>query len=162
MASISALIHTFNDERQLGRTLETLRPCDEIVVVDHASNDQTARVARQYGAKIIPAVAGVQDGAYATDCKHDWVLSLLPTETLSETLEASLFEWKTSESSEDVTGYALGIRRDGKASTPELRLVNRTKMNWRGITPEMCGDPPLLQGDVLQFEDADEPSTTPK
>ncbi|MCU1287100.1 MAG: hypothetical protein JWO13_3450 [Acidobacteriales bacterium] len=157
MASISALIHTFNDERQLGRTLETLRPCDEILIVDHASNDQTARVARQYGAKVIRAVAGVQNGAYATDCKHDWVLCLLPIESLTEALEASLFEWKSARS-DDVAGFALGIRRNGETSSPELRLVNRSKMNWQGITPEMCGEPPTLQGDVLQFDDAEEPA----
>jgi glycosyltransferase involved in cell wall biosynthesis len=162
MASISALIHTFNDERQLGRTLETLHPCDEIVIVDHASNDQIARVARQYGAKVIPAVAGVHEGAYATDCKYDWVLCLLPTETVTEALEASLFEWKSSNIAEDVPGYALGIRRNGEAASPELRLVNRTKINWQGIIPEVFGEPPLLQGDLLQFDDANESSPASK
>jgi glycosyltransferase involved in cell wall biosynthesis len=157
MSSISALIHTYNDERRLGRTLETLHPCDEIVIVDHASSDNTAKVAREYGAKVIPAVSGVQDGAYATDCKHDWVLCLLPTETLTEVLEASLFEWKSnSNSSEDNAGYAVRIRaanQNGQASTSELRLVNRKKLNWQGVMPEMIPDLPVLQGDLLRFED---------
>jgi glycosyltransferase involved in cell wall biosynthesis len=160
MPSISALIHTFNDERRLGRTLETLHPCDEIVIVDHASSDGTLKVAREYGAKVVPAVSGVQDGAYATDCKHDWVLCLLPTETLTEVLEASLFEWKSSSnSSDEAPGYALQIRpanQNGQALTSELRLVNRKKLNWQGMMPEMIPDLPVLHGHLLQFEDSED------
>jgi glycosyltransferase involved in cell wall biosynthesis len=160
MSSISALIHTFNDERRLGRTLETLHPCDEIVIVDHASSDNTSKVAREYGAKVIPAVSGVQDGAYATDCKHDWVLCLLPTETLTEVLEASLFEWKSnSNSSEEAPGYAVRIRpanQNGLPLTSELRLVNRKKLNWLGMIPELIPDLPVLHGDLLRFESSED------
>src|SRR5688572_10865315 len=91
---VSALIHSLNDERTLGRTLEVLRACEDIVVVDHGSTDNTIHVARQYGARVIPGVAGVDRGAYAVDCLNDWVLCLLPTETINEGLEAALFEWK--------------------------------------------------------------------
>lgn len=94
MPSISALIHTCNDEHSIGRTLETLRPCDEVLVIDHASSDGTVKTAQQYGATVIAAVAGVEDGAYAVHCSNDWVLCLQPNESLSETLESALFEWK--------------------------------------------------------------------
>ena len=127
----------------------------------HASNDRTASVAREYGAKVIQAVSGVQKGAYATDCKHDWILCLLPTEILTETLEASLFEWKTSKSEEYITGYAVSVRKNGAESSPELRLVNRTRLNWQGIAPDMSADSPVLQGELLRFDDTDEPSATP-
>jgi glycosyltransferase involved in cell wall biosynthesis len=159
MPGISALIHTSNDERRLGRTLETLRPCDEIVIVDHASEDSTAKVARDYGAKVIAAVTGVQNGAYANDCKHDWVLCLLPAESLTETLEATLLEWKTNAPPEGSTaGYAVRIRssENGQTISQELRLVNRTKLNWQGITPEATGDLPVLDGDLLRFDNGSE------
>ncbi|MCU1307913.1 MAG: hypothetical protein JWN45_2608 [Acidobacteriaceae bacterium] len=155
MPGISALIHTCNDERRLGRTLETLRPCDEIVIVDHASEDGTVKVARDYGAKVIAAVTGVQNGAYANDCKHDWVLCLLPAETLTEALEATLLEWKTSDTPEEaIAGYAVKIRssNNGQAICQELRLVNRTNLNWQGVTPEATGDVPVLDGDLLRFD----------
>ena len=48
MPSITALIHTSNDALRLGRLLETLYPCDTIVVVDHRSQDKTLRLAREY------------------------------------------------------------------------------------------------------------------
>jgi cellulose synthase/poly-beta-1,6-N-acetylglucosamine synthase-like glycosyltransferase len=158
MPSISALIHTCNDERRLGRTLETLRACDEIVIVDHESQDGTAKVARDYGAKVVAAVTGVQDGAYANDCKHDWVLCVLPIESLTEALEASLLEWKLNAPAEDSAGYAVTIRssEDGQAITQELRLVNRTKLNWQGIMPESFSGLPALEGDLLRFDASSE------
>src|SRR5215475_12925476 len=94
MPKFTALIHTANDAKTLGRTLETLRASDELVIVDHDSSDDTAKIARQYGATIVKAVVGVEPGAYATDAHHDWILCLLPTETLSEQAEAALLEWK--------------------------------------------------------------------
>jgi glycosyltransferase involved in cell wall biosynthesis len=157
MPSISALIHTSNDERRLGRTLETLRPCDEIVIVDHASSDGTARVARDYGAKVIKAVSGVENGAYAHDCKHDWILCLSPNESLSEALEASLLEWK-SNPEVDAAGFGVRVRtqsQDGNSFTPELRLVNRTKINWQDSPPAMAPDTKILDGDLLRFEDTE-------
>jgi glycosyltransferase involved in cell wall biosynthesis len=157
MPEISALIHTCNDERRLGRTLETLRPCDEIVIVDHASEDGTVKVAREYGAKVIPAISGVQNGAYANDCKHDWVLCLLPAETITEALETTLLEWKMKDAPEGTAaGYAVRIRssENGQAICQELRLVNRTKLNWQGISPEETPGLPVLEGDLLRFDAA--------
>jgi glycosyltransferase involved in cell wall biosynthesis len=159
MPGISALIHTCNDERRLGRTLETLRPCDEIVIVDHASEDGTVRVARDYGAKVIPAVTGVQNGAYANDCKHDWVLCLLPAETLTEALETTLLDWKTKSAPEGTpAGYAVRIRssENGQPICQELRLVNRTRLNWQGVSPDAISDLPVLEGDLLRFDAAAE------
>ncbi len=52
MPPITAFLHTHNDARHLGRALESLRPCDEILIIDHGSTDSTLRVAREYGAAI--------------------------------------------------------------------------------------------------------------
>ena len=90
---ISALIHARDNARSLGRALDSLRPCDEVIVVDHGSKDETVKVAREHGAKVIHAVPGVDRGAYAQDARNQWVLCLLPQEALAEELEASLFEW---------------------------------------------------------------------
>src|SRR5215813_4464897 len=50
---ITALIHAQDNERSLGRALDSLRPCDEVIVVDHGSKHETAKVAREHGAKVI-------------------------------------------------------------------------------------------------------------
>ena len=53
MTSITALLHTKNDALRLGRALETLYACDDILIVDHGSRDATVRVAREYGARVV-------------------------------------------------------------------------------------------------------------
>jgi glycosyltransferase involved in cell wall biosynthesis len=63
MPPITALLHTRNDALRLGRALEMLLPCAEILIVDHDSGDATHRIAHQYGARIIGATrdAGAQN-----------------------------------------------------------------------------------------------------
>ena len=58
---ITALIHTCDNALSLGRALDSLRPCDEVIVVDHGSRDETVKVAKEHGAKVIKfcATAGV-------------------------------------------------------------------------------------------------------
>src|SRR5947209_13305234 len=138
MAAISALIHSNNDERRLGRTLESLRATDEVVLVDHGSNDKTVQLARKHGAKIIQAVPGVDDGAYVVDCRNDWVLLMRPNEIVTESLEASLLSWKRDKKQPDnLLGYAINVREqsNGGAETArkQMRLVNREKINWPGF-----------------------------
>lgn len=52
MPTISAVINTRNEERNIAYCLETLRWCDEIIVVDMESEDKTVDIARQYTDKI--------------------------------------------------------------------------------------------------------------
>jgi cellulose synthase/poly-beta-1,6-N-acetylglucosamine synthase-like glycosyltransferase len=99
MAEITAVLHTHNDAARIGRALESLRACDEVLVVDHASTDDTVKIARDHGATVKAGVPGVSPGVYAIDAHHDWMLCLLPNEAVSEALEASLFDPKRSQSS---------------------------------------------------------------
>lgn len=153
---VSALIHTQNNERSLGRTLESLRVLDEIVVVDHHSTDKTVRIAKQYGARVIKAVAGVDRGAYTVDCKYDWVFCVLPNETLSEALEASLLEWK-GKNSFDGAGLLIPLRKQTgerwQSLESQMRIADRNKLNWQDLFPSPTGDPEQLPGDLLRFED---------
>src|ERR1700704_5326445 len=94
---ISALIHTCDNARSLGRALDSLRQCDECIVVDHGSRGETVKVAKEDGAKVINAVPGVSNGAYAQNAGRPWILCLLPQEAVAEALEASLLEWSEVE-----------------------------------------------------------------
>ena len=157
VSKISAIIHANNDERRLGRALETLRPCDEIIVIDHGSTDRTREIAREYGATVRAGVRGVKPGAYIADLKNDWVLCLLPCESLSEALEASLFEWKQNGSShgQPEPGYCIAVRQETGGAweklPAELRLVDRTRINWcEELPPNECAGP-TMQGEILRF-----------
>jgi glycosyltransferase involved in cell wall biosynthesis len=156
MPKITALLHTHNDALRLGRTLDSLRPCDEVLVIDDSSEDDTSRVAREHGATLKTAIPGVTFGAYAADAKHDWILCLRPNETLSDDLEAALFDWKNENPAENVAGYRMAIREQKgnggwQSCLPETRLVNRKLVNWISEMPpdERCEM--KLSGDLLRF-----------
>ena len=154
MPRITALLHTENDAARLGRTLDSLRPCDQILVVDHASQDETRTVARQHGAQVLPAVPGVEGGAYAIDAEYDWILCLLPSEALSEALEASLLEWKQGDADEQV-GFAMSVREESAAGwrvlPAETRLVHRAAVAWTSLLPPHGSLVHELTGDLLRF-----------
>jgi glycosyltransferase involved in cell wall biosynthesis len=155
MPKITALLHVCDDERRLGRALDSLRPCDEVIVVDHGSHDESIKVAREHGARIIKAVQGVSKGAYAQDAHHDWILCLLPSESLAEDLEASLLEWKHSDPAKDGLGYNMQVREQNgmgwKTLTPEMRLVNRKQLNWLEDLPPETPGAPLMAGNILRI-----------
>lgn len=157
MPKISALLHTHNDALRLGRVLDSLRPCDEVLVIDDGSEDDTERVAREHGATFKTAIPGVTSGAYAMDAAHEWILCVRCNEALSDDLEASLLEWKQNEPDEALACYSVPIREENVSGwekhPPEVRLVNRKRMNWTGEMPpdQSCGA--VLSGDLLSFRE---------
>lgn len=50
---ISALVLTLDEEENIGRCLESLAWCDELVVVDSESTDGTVEIARRFGARVV-------------------------------------------------------------------------------------------------------------
>ncbi len=138
----------------MGRLLDSLRPCDEVLVIDDGSQDDTGKIAREHGATVRTAVAGVVPGAYLVDARHDWLLCLCPNEALSEGLEAALFEWKDLDPGEAVA-FSLPVRKESDAGwkrcTPETRLVNRNRINWTGDLPPYDPSARVLTGDLLRF-----------
>lgn len=54
MSTLSAVIITFNEERNIRRCLESLQGvANEILVVDSGSTDQTTAIAERLGAKVV-------------------------------------------------------------------------------------------------------------
>lgn len=149
MPQLTALIHSHNDELRLGRALESLRPCDELLIFDHGSEDGTAAVAREYGAGVLAATDGDLSRA-----RHDWILFLLPTEALSEGLEASLFEWKLAEHAPSCA-FSVAVREQAAdewlSHPPTTRLLNRQARHWKEPLPSDDPQALLLAGDLLRF-----------
>ena len=50
---ISATIITLNEERNIARAIESLRCCEEIVIIDSGSIDRTVELAEKLGARIV-------------------------------------------------------------------------------------------------------------
>lgn len=78
--NISGLVITFNEEKNIGKCIDALfQVCDEVIVVDSNSNDDTVKIATEKGAKVI-VQSFLGDGPQRIHgvpfCKNDWVLNL--------------------------------------------------------------------------------------
>ena len=108
---ISATVITSNEERNVARVIESLRCCDEILVLDSGSNDRTVEIATNLGARVVEASwhgYAAQKNIAAELASHDWILSLDADESLSEALEAEI--WQIKKSGPKYDGYAFTAR----------------------------------------------------
>lgn len=174
MLSITALLHTYNDAMRLGRCLETLYPCDSIVIVDHESTDSTRRLAREYGARIVAADTQSKSGSWwrggalnpspsgpgprntgDLPFAPGWIFCLDPRESVSESLAASLFELK-SQPAPDPPPFSVFLREEtaeGWVQHPAAftRLVPRNWDDWEEHFPQAAVSALVLEGDLLRF-----------
>jgi hypothetical protein len=159
MPPITALLHTANDALRLGRTLEMLLPCSEILIVDHHSADGTRRIARAYGARIV-AVESAADAVHYPDlARHKWILCMQPGESVTEGLQATLFEWRALPHERIAPGIAFSVfareqtgERWLQLPTPETRLIPRSWPRWHGRLPTYEPSAVALEGELLRFD----------
>lgn len=93
MATLGVMMITLNEERNIGRALESVKFADHIVVCDSQSTDRTVEIAREYDAMIITKeFTGFGDAKQAALNKlaTDWVLVLDADEALDEQSQESI------------------------------------------------------------------------
>ena len=159
MQSLTALLHTYNDELRLGRCLEGLYPCDQVLIIDHGSSDGTLHVAREYGARVVEAAPGNSQDSYRRMAGAAWILCLESRESLTEALAASLYEWKSQALSEFAAGpqaFSVFVREETAAgwvdhAAAQTRLVPAGWDRWRGALPEHDPLAVALEGELLRF-----------
>jgi glycosyltransferase involved in cell wall biosynthesis len=139
---ISAAIITYNEERNIARAIESLRCCDEIVVVDSGSNDRTVELAENHGARVVETHwrgYAAQKNFASQACSHDWVLSIDADEALSESLEGEI--WQLKKNGPQFDGYTMPrlaqylgrwILHSGWYPDRKVRLFDRRKAKWEG------------------------------
>ncbi len=164
---ISAVIITQNEEKNIGRCLDSLQGiADEILVVDSFSTDGTGAICKTKGAHFLQHIfeGHIQQKNYAASmAQHNHVLSLDADEALSEKLKQSILSAKENW---DKDGYFMNrfsnycgqwIRRCGWYPDRKLRLFDRRKGIWGGINPhdkyEMTdgSSTGFLEGDLLHY-----------
>ena len=87
---LSVVLITCNEEANLARTLESVRPLvrdgqGEIIVVDSGSTDRTVEIAKSFGARVfVEAWKGyaAQKNSAIEKASGDWILSLDADEEL--------------------------------------------------------------------------------
>ncbi len=143
MIQLSVVIITLNEEKNIGRCLESVKEiADDIVVVDSGSTDNTETICKSYGARVIrhPFEGYVKQKNFAdAQANYDHILSLDADEVLSEELLQSV---KKVKEHFDADGYTMNrltnyagkwIRHSGWYPDVKLRLFNRRKGAWTGL-----------------------------
>ena len=86
MEPLSACIISFNEEDRIEACIRSLQFCDEILVLDSESTDQTRTIASELGARVeIQSFLGHQRQKQraAELATHNWVLSVDCDETIT-------------------------------------------------------------------------------
>lgn len=132
---ISAVLITKNEALDIADCLASISFCDEIVIVDHQSADETVLLARAGGAKVIETLDwpgfGPQKQLALDAASGDWVLSIDADERVSPELRSSILD--AIGRNDDVSfscsreNYFLGrrMRFGGWSSDHVLRLAKR-------------------------------------
>lgn len=134
---VSVLICTKNEERNLGKCLESVAWADDIVVFDSFSDDETLNIARQLGARVVQRVfdnfsVHKNWALEQVDFAHDWVLIVDADERVSPELAEEITAAVVQPG--DICGYYLArknyfcgtwIRHGGWYPDYNLRLLKR-------------------------------------
>ncbi len=162
---ISAVVICGNEERNITDCLESLKWCDEIVVVDSFSTDKTVELARRFTDKVIQrAWPGYNaQRTYAMEqATGDWILALDADERCTPQLRDAIK--KSVESANGVAGFEvrrhtfyLGrwINHGGWYPDWKCRLVRRGLAKCEGIEPHdlivPAGKVGRIDGDIEHF-----------
>lgn len=95
---LSVVIIAFNEEANIGRTLESVQPLvadgkGEIIVVDSGSTDRTVEIAKSFGAKVFVEEwkgFAAQKNSAIQKAAGDWILSLDADEEVEVSLQRTI------------------------------------------------------------------------
>ncbi|NBC83782.1 MAG: glycosyltransferase [Bacteroidetes bacterium] len=146
MQSLSVVIITYNEEKNIARCLNSVKDiADEIVIVDSFSTDNTKEVCKEYGVRFIEhTFEGYieQKNRARMQAKHDYVLSLDADEALSDELIKNIKSLRKQGFTKD--GYTFNrltnycgkwVRHTGWYPDVKLRLWHKEKGQWEGMNP---------------------------
>ena len=143
---ISAIVVCFNEEQRIEACLESLRWCDEIVVVDAFSTDRTPEICRRYTDRFYQRPwAGFRDQkAHAHSlASRDWVLMIDADERVSAALKQEICT-ALAQDGQRYAGYAVPRLvyylgrwwwRGEWYPDYDVRLFRRERATWGGTDP---------------------------
>jgi len=93
MSSISAIIITYNEEKNIEACLSSVKWTDEIIVVDSNSTDNTVNLAKKFTEKVITAENisyGLKKNIGIENASSEWILWLDADERITPELEEEI------------------------------------------------------------------------
>ncbi len=142
MPKLSVILITKNEAANIGAALDSVVWADEIVVVDAESNDETAAIARQKGARVeVRAWPGyaAQKNYAASVALHEWLLSLDADERVTPELATEIRALLGTNGEPARRGYRMPrvtyafdrwIRTTDWYPDRQLRLYDRRVGRW--------------------------------
>lgn len=169
MNTISVVVITFNEERNIERCLQSVQPvADEIIVVDSFSTDLTEEICKRYGVRFFqnkwPGY-GKQKNFANELASCSFILSIDADEVLSDTLAESIVRIKTAGHAADaykfnrLTNYCgrKWIRHCGWYPDAKVRLWRNGKAHWdyaevhESLIVEADAATEWIKGDLLHY-----------
>ena len=162
---ISAVIITYNEERNIEDAIRSVSWADEIVVVDSESTDRTRELAESLGARVLinawPGFSAQKQ--FAVDqAANDRIFSLDADERISEALRKEVIALRDADSAGD--GYKIprlsyymgrAIKHGGWYPDLQLRFFDRRKGKWNGaviheaVKMEIGAAVQRMQGEII-------------
>src|SRR5437667_93021 len=167
MSKISAVILTKNAEDLIADCIDSLKFCDEIIVVDDSSTDRTVDVAKHLGAKVYAdtSVGFAEKRNFGlSKVKSKWMLYVDSDERVSPELAESI-KYKVSRIKDECSAYKI-LRKNfyfGNHEWPQIekleRLFEKSSLKgWYGPvheTPKIEGKTGELKGLLLHYTHRD-------
>ena len=167
---ISAFVVCKNEEHHIDLCLRGLEFCDEILVVDSFSTDNTLKLCERHNVKVIqrewPGYR-LQKEFATKQLSHDWVLFVDADEFVSDELRNEILDILSEKSEHkinDFSGFYVnrvmfhhGIwwREGGWYPEYRLRLFKRDEVIWGGREPHettsVKGKTSKLKGELYHF-----------
>ena len=164
---ISAVVLTRNEEAHLSKSLNSLSFCNEIVIIDNNSTDQTVEIAKKHGAAVYTrALNGdfsAQRNFALSKVVGDWILFIDADEIVSDELIGKI---QGAVNNKEISAYYLK-RRDfwwgkelkyGETATVRnkglIRLIKKNSGKWAGAVHEMfqtSGPTAKLEGFINHY-----------
>ncbi len=142
---VSCCIICFNEEHAIRRCLESVKWCDEVIVVDSFSTDKTVEICQDYAARIIqrPWSGYVEQKRFAlSQARHEWVLNVDADEEVTLPLQNEV-QAVLQRDDPAVDGFYIPrlvhyLGRwwwRGWYPSYRLRLFRKHKVRWGGVNP---------------------------
>lgn len=162
--TISAVIIAKNEERNIGRCLEHLGFCDEIILIDDYSTDRTRIIAKKFGTKVFSRNINMDCSAQLnyglSKAKGDWILFVDADEIISKKLATEILN---SIKLDRYLGYYLkrkdflwNKRLNGgeTALYKDIRLIKKGNGKWKRRVHqkfEIIGKTNNLKNSILHY-----------
>jgi glycosyltransferase involved in cell wall biosynthesis len=163
---LSVVILTKNEEERIAECIKSVIDwADEVIVVDDESTDNTVKIAKELGVKVLIKKMDIEgrhrNWAYS-QAKNEWILSLDADERITEELKKEVSQTITS--NPEFNAFTIPrknfvgdywVKRGGWYPSPQIKLFRKKKFRWeeaevhpRAYLEGKCG---YLKKDLIHY-----------